>query len=130
MKLLIALWLLVGATTYAADPRLVNAIIQVESSGRDRAVGDNGKAFGPLQIHASVVEDVNRLYGTSYTHKDMFDRVSATDVCRKYIDFYGSEKRLGRAPTVQDHARIWNGGPAGWKHKATEGYWQKVRKHL
>ncbi len=118
------------ATARAADAALVAALIRVESSGRDNAVGDNGKALGPLQIHAAMVEDVNRIYGTSYKHKDMFIRAKAVDVCHKYLAFYGSEKRLGRSPTSQDYARIWNGGPAGWRRKATEGYWQKVRKHL
>ena len=130
MKLVIALWLLVSASTYAADPRLINALIQVESSGRDHVTGDAGKAFGPLQIHAALVDDVNRLYGTSYTHKDMFDRAKATDTCHKYLAFYGSEKRLGRPATPEDHARIWNGGPSGHKKPATLKYWQKVRKHL
>lgn len=115
---------------FAAEPKLISALIQVESSGRDNVVGDDGQAFGPLQIHQEMVDDVNRLYGTSYTHRDMFTRAKAVDVCHKYLDFYGSEKRLGRPPTAQDHARIWNGGPAGWKRKATQGYWAKVRRHL
>lgn len=114
----------------AADGKLIQALIQIESSGRDNAVGDNGEALGPLQIHQEMVEDVNRLYGTSYKHRDMFVRAKAVDVCHKYLDFYGSEKRLGRPPTSQDHARIWNGGPSGWKRKATQGYWAKVRRHL
>ena len=27
-------------------------------------------------------------------------------------------------------ARCWNGGPKGWKRKATEYYWSKVQKEL
>lgn len=128
--LLLVICLLCPLTTKAADARLINALVQVESSGRDKVVGDAGKAYGALQIHASMVEDVNRIYGTTYTHKDMFDRNKAIDVCHKYLAFYGSEKRLGHVPTPEDHARIWNGGPAGWKRKATQGYWAKVRRHL
>jgi hypothetical protein len=129
-KYLILFVVFCSLRTFAAEPKLVSALIQVESSGRDNVVGDAGQAFGPLQIHREMVDDINRLYGTSYTHRDMFNRAKAVDVCHKYLDFYGSEKRLGRPPTSQDHARIWNGGPAGWKRKATQGYWAKVRRHL
>jgi hypothetical protein len=27
-------------------------------------------------------------------------------------------------------ARCWNGGPKGWKRKATKYYWTKVQKEL
>jgi hypothetical protein len=43
---------------------------------------------------------------------------------------YATSKRLGRPVTDQDRARIWNGGPNGYKKKATLGYWAKVRKEL
>lgn len=121
---------LLSINCMALDAKLVPALIQIESSGRDNAVGDGGRALGPLQVSASVVEDVNRIYRTSYTHKEMFDRKKATDVCQKYLAFYGSERFLGRPPTTEDYARIWNGGPAGWKRKATQKYWAKVRRHL
>jgi hypothetical protein len=131
MKLLVLLLALgFSGTCSAADPRLIDALIQVESSGRDHVVGDEGSAIGPLQVHAAVVADVNRLYGTKYTHREMRNRAKAIEVCNKYLSFYGSEKQLGRPPTPEDLARIWNGGPAGWKRKATEGYWQKVRRYL
>lgn len=133
MKTIIMCFGLLGVLllrTEAADSKLVQALIRIESNGRDNAVGDNGEALGPLQIHQATVKDVNRLYGTSYTHRDMFDRSKAIDVCHKYLAFYGSEKRLGHVPTPEDHARIWNGGPSGWKRKTTQGYWAKVRRHL
>lgn len=128
-------WLILYAVALFASAEvsatsLVKALIQVESSGRDHVTGDGGAAVGPLQIHAAMVADVNSLYGTTYTHRDMFNRKKAVDVCLKYLAYYGSAKRLGRQPTLEDHARIWNGGPSGWKRKATEGYWAKVRRHL
>ncbi len=137
MKTLLALVLfLFGLSPHQAAAQsgfpnhLIPALIQVESSDQDQAVGDRGLALGPLQIHRTVVADVNRIYGTAYKHKDMLVRHTAIDVCRKYLAFYGSEKRLGRRATVEDYARIWNGGPSGWKRKATEEYWQKVKRHL
>ena len=114
----------------AVEPNLVTAFIQVESAGRDNAIGDHGRAYGALQIHAHTVTDVNRLYGTKYHLRDMLDRSKAVEVCQKYLAFYGSEKQLGHLPTTENLARIWNGGPEGWRHKATAGYWRRVHAQL
>ena len=113
-----------------ADDDLIRAITHVESRGNNSAVGDGGLAYGSLQIHRGVVLDVNRVYGTNYTHRDAFDRASAVDLFRKYIAIYAVERRLGREPTREDKARIWNGGPNGFKKTATLGYWAKVRSVL
>ena len=109
---------------------LINALISVESSGKDNAVGDKGKAKGCLQIWEVVVIDVNRKFNTDYKHDDAFDRKKAIDICRKYLSIYATEARLGRKPTLEDYARIWNGGPNGFKKSATEKYWEKVKKAL
>lgn len=103
---------------------LLAALISVESGGRDLAVGDGGRAIGPLQIHAAVVEDVNRFAGTHYTHSGMTNRAAAMQVCVLYIEHYAR----GQSPEVQ--ARIWNGGPKGALKKATIGYWAKVKKAM
>jgi hypothetical protein len=113
-----------------ADDPLLRAITHVESGGDNSAVGDGGLAYGSLQIHRGVVLDVNRVYGTSYTHTDAFDRASAVDLYYKYLAIYAVERRLGRTPTNEDKARIWNGGPNGFRKSATENYWQKVRRAL
>jgi len=62
--------------------QLISALIIVESNGRDSAIGDGGLAVGPLQIHRGVVEDVNRLEGTSFTWKSMTNRVAARNGVR------------------------------------------------
>jgi len=104
---------------------LISALIIVESSGNDMAIGDNGKAIGPLQIHKAVVLDVNRFTGSHYQHQDMTNRAQARAVCEAYLKHYG------KGCTTEQLARKWNGGgPAGDKKKATEAYWNKVRKHL
>ena len=43
---------------------------------------------------------------------------------------YATEARLGHKPTVQDIARIHNGGPNGYKLAATVGYWNLVKAEL
>ena len=113
-----------------ADDSLLRAITYVESRGDNSAVGDGGLAYGSLQIHRGVVLDVNRVYGTNYTHRDAFDRASAVDMFHKYLAIYAVERRLGREPTREDKARIWNGGPNGFKKDVTRRYWAKVEAAL
>lgn len=110
--------------------RFLNAIEQVESRGNANAVGDNGRAFGCLQIWQAVVIDTNRITGTNYKHADAFNRDKARAMARAYLNYYASKKRIGHAPTDQDYARIWNGGPSGHRKTATLGYWVKVKKEL
>ena len=106
---------------------LLSALIAVESSGNPNAVGDNGRAYGVLQIHASVVQDVNRIAGTRYVHADAFDPVKARTICETYLNHYATPARLGRPVTDADLSRMWNGGPQGHKKNATVGYWAKVK---
>lgn len=111
---------------------LLKALITVESRGNDKAVGDNGKAFGPLQIHQEVVDDYNRWTGSKLKHEDMFDRNTAMKVCVKYLAMYGKiyQKKTGKAPSYEVLARIWNGGPNGYKNPNTDHYAAKVLKAL
>ena len=137
-SLLAVLAILLGiracAVTASAAPldldRLIPALEQVESAGNPAAVGDNGRALGILQIWDVVVADVNRAKGTSYTHADALDPVKARAICRAYLSIYCTAKRLGRQPTMEDAARIWNGGPNGHRKAATVKYWQKVARAL
>jgi hypothetical protein len=127
--LLLALLAFAPAQGQVSD-RLLAALTQVESNGNARAVGDSGRAKGSLQIWQVVCIDVNRAYGTAYVHDDAFDVAKARDICRKYLDLYATPKRLGRAVTDEDRARIWNGGPSGWKKSSTLKYWAKVKAAL
>jgi hypothetical protein len=104
---------------------LISALMIVESSNNDLAIGDQGRAIGCLQIHKAVVLDVNRITGSHYRWEAMTNRVQARAVCAAYLTHYGKGK------TTEEQARIWNGGPQGHhKKQATEAYWNKVRKHL
>lgn len=103
---------------------LISALIIVESSGNDLAIGDGGKAIGPLQIHRGVVLDVNRITGSNYRHQDMTNRAQARAVCEAYLKAYG------KGASTEQLARRWNGGPRGDTKTATEAYWAKVKKHL
>ncbi len=134
--LVLFLIIALAGVSRAAEPSdaLITALIQVESSGNDRAVGDKHlkqKAYGPLQIRQPVCDDINRRYGTSYKAQDCLgNRELSIKLCKQYIGMYATSKRLGHTPSNEDMARIWNGGPNGFRKVSTEKYWEKVRTVL
>ena len=103
---------------------LISALIIVESSNNDLAVGDQGRAIGCLQIHKAVVADVNKFTGSHYQWQQMTNRAQARAVCQAYLEHYGKNC------STEQLARRWNGGPTGDRKSATEAYWAKVKKHL
>ena len=103
---------------------LISALIIIESSGNDLAVGDQGRAIGCLQIHKSVVADVNKFTGSQYRWESMTNRAQARAVCEAYLKHYG------KGASTEQLARRWNGGPKGDTKTSTEAYWAKVKKHL
>lgn len=105
---------------------LIAALIAVESGGNDLAVGDRGQAVGALQIHPAVIRDVNRIAGTHYSHAGMTNRADAVHVCRIYLGHWATPARIGRPVTDTDRARIWNGGPDGYRSAATKTYGKKI----
>ena len=108
-----------------ANVGLLNAIEQVESGGRADAVGDSGSAVGAYQIWKICVDDINRIKGKKiYTYQDRLNKTKSRQMCEIYIDHYG------KGMDDISKARIWNGGPRGYKLKSTVKYGNKVKKHL
>ena len=124
------------ATTVVAAPpspsfdtdRILDAIMQVETGGHEdpsNAVGDNGKAIGPFQIHMCYWQDAvahDKSIGGCYA--DCRDEAYARRIVMAYLSRYC---KWWDNETV---ARIHNGGPKGASKSATLGYWRKVQKHL
>lgn len=104
---------------------LIGALAAVEDA--TTGTGDGGRAHGPLQIHAAVVADVNRIYGQHFTLSDARNADRAAQMCQMYLAYFASPARLGRRASVEDLARIWNGGPRGCQKHATREYAQRVR---
>ena len=100
---------------------LIKAIRAVESS--------NGvTSRNELQITPICIADVNRLYRTHYTFADALDRVKSEEIAVLYLSYWSNKAAVPK--TAELYARIWNGGPNGWKKQSTLSYWHKVRKHL
>lgn len=103
------------------NPILLAALISIESNGNDFAIGDKGRARGPLQIHKTLVMDVNRIHGTKFSWLRMTNRSESVAVFQLYVKTYAPQG------SDEDIARLWNSGPAyQQKRKSTDSYWRKV----
>ena len=114
--------------------RIIPVLIQVETGSfkfPDEAIGTSGER-GRLQIRQSVVDDVNRIYFNrkKYTLNDMRNPKISGEVCFYYLNYYCNPKKLGREPTFEDLARVWNGGPKGYKKSSTLKYWSRAKPLL
>ena len=116
---------------------LILALAMVESSFNPSAVGDNGDAVGLLQIHECVIQDVNRVYGTSYTLDDRLDPQASVAICTRYIAHWGQHytRVTGQPLTQEVCAKIWNGGAYGWRKTGAvanrlDAYWSKIKKTI
>ena len=139
-KLIRALWLMIvalfatpavmcdGAVLRRLEYNLADllvAIAQVESEGDPNAVNVFEDAVGLYQIRPIYVKDCNRILGRpEFKLSDRYDPKRSRLMVVMYITHYGKGKSL------EDMARIHNGGPRGHKKAATEAYWKKVKAVL
>lgn len=109
---------------------LLVALVMVESAGAAHpARGDGGRAIGPLQIHRVAVDDANRILGVRRFRWEDCERLEPSlEVATVLLTYYG--ERLPNPATERDLARIWNGGPDGWRQRSTLPYWHKVQVRL
>lgn len=107
------------------DARFLAALAAVESGGNDAAVNEREDAHGRYQIRAAALADANRILCTSYTLADCHDPAVAARIVRAYLGHYGAALS---APTPTALARIWNGGPNGYKRDATRGYAERFHR--
>ena len=110
--------------------RVLQAIRIVESNNTPSAVGDGGNAIGVYQIWESYWKDATEFSNLGGKYRDCFVPEYADRIVRCYMKRYATPRRLGREATMQDIARIHNGGPNGYKKQATLKYWEKVEKIL
>lgn len=100
---------------------LIESIWFVESSCRTTPPdGDGGEAVGPLQLHGCVLADVNNYYGTGFRASDARDLAIAKQIAAMYIRMWMDKRKTEIA------ARIFKGGPRGWRKKSTDEYWEKI----
>jgi len=111
---------------------LIPILMLIESNANPNAIGDKGASVGVLQIKAITVKDVNRIVGKNqFDLNDRKDVHKSIEMCRIYLSHYG--KKIMRRPITPREklkllGRIWNGGPSGYKKRATYRYSLRVEK--
>ncbi len=120
--------------------KLLDAICEVESGCDPSAVGDGGKAIGPYQIWESYwIDACNYSKSDDLSLDDGYesciDKEYAEKVVLTYWKRYANERRLKREPTLEDRARMHNGGPRavwakGKKKQNLDRYWKKVKEAM
>ena len=95
-----------------------------------RSSTDIGKhqEHGRYQVRQCVLDDVEKYYHVRFSLAEMEDDKKAAAVCRLYLTHWGDHytRLTGNPVTVYVLARVWNGGPDGWKKHETVPYGQAV----
>lgn len=107
--------------------KLLDAIRKVESQNGKYLEGKNGE-MGPYQMKKIVIDDVNNILGKSvYKYEDAYNEEKAREICRLYMEYWS---RKAGCFNIETMARIWNGGPKGYKKESTLKYWNNIRSIL
>ena len=99
-------------------------LIQLESGGKPNAIGDNGKAIGPAQIHKAYWQDAVEYDKTiKGEYKNCFDINYSKKIVYAYL------LRYSKSNNWEEWCRLHNSGPNWAKKKhLTNGYWAKFKK--
>lgn len=106
--------------------QLLDAMYTVESNRGLILVGDGGKAIGPYQIWKAYWQDAvewDKSIGGEY--QDCMKKAYAEKIVRAYWKRYAP-----KGATIEQLARIHNGGPRGHLNANTIKYWNKIKKEL
>lgn len=111
--------------------KIMKVLKMVESRNDHKAVSPDNSYYGILQIGKICIKEVNRLYGTSYTHQDAFSVSKSEDIFIKIItagiEYY--RDKYNRDPSEEDIVRMWNGGIYnGYNVSSTKKYYLKYLK--
>jgi len=138
--IILALCLITQASAQGYNWRgVLDALRQVETGGQPNegrgAVGDGGRALGPLQIHRVYHVDAAERDPALGDYRRCLSSLRYSEaVVLAYMKRYarGASTRLtagkGTLADLQKVARTHNGGPKGSKKSATLAYWKKFSR--
>lgn len=103
--------------------KVIEAIIQVESSGNPKAINKKTDAVGIMQIRKIVVDDCNEYLKKLKIDKN-FEYEDRWDIQKSKEMFVLIQMRYNKTNDIEKAARIWNGGCC-YKKESTDKYYQK-----
>ena len=134
-KLLVIIFTCTTITGYAPPPTIMPpapdhwelwtmALIQVESGGKDNALGTKNDT-GCLQITPILVKEVNRLQSDRrYTMNDALNRKRSIEMYNIIQGYYNPEKDLHLA------LKIWNPKAPLSYHKKVQAEYEKLKNKI
>ena len=107
------------------------AVCIIESGGNPRAYNAREKAAGIAQIRPICLRDCNRIAGyRRWTLADRYDPIKSREMFNIYVHHYAKRVPRKACTLMEARARIWNGGPTGWKKPSTRAYWKRVQAQM
>lgn len=112
--------------------KVINAIIQVESNGNEKAVSKCGNCVGIMQIKKIVVDDCNEYLSIKKSKKERFTYDDRYNKEKSIEMFLLIQERYNKGNDIEQAIKIWNGG-CGYKQypkllKQANEYYIKVMK--
>jgi hypothetical protein len=116
------------------SPALWDATVAVESGGDPWAYNASSGATGIVQIRTTCLVDCNRIarlqgLDVQFVLSDRLDPEKSRQMWQLYLGYYRDKytEETGDAATDEVCARMWKGGPTGWRKASTTGYWQRIQ---
>ena len=119
---------LILLTLLSPKEQLWRSIMEQESSFQMWSYCKREDAVGVAQIRPCVLVDIKQFLGIEVNHTMCYDPYTSKLVWLCYTDLWIG--RLGLLGTLEQRARIWNGGPYGWRKLSTLNYWNSVKSKL
>lgn len=112
------------------DSEFIRKIGYLESGNTDSITGDSGRGKGRFQIYNICVKGSGLHDLLGYSHEDMFNKEKSVHVfwATMGIFCYSYAQKHGKYPSYEDLARMWCGGPEGYKKNATLNYLHKFKQ--
>lgn len=108
-------WVYAYASEQGVDPYIIMAICERESCCTANIYGDNGKAYGMMQIHVRWVQD--KLAARGYTNEDMLKAQPNIEIGIEILRDY-----LNTGNGYEWALMAYNGGPQAAGTQATQEY--------
>jgi hypothetical protein len=111
------------------DSEFIRKIGQIESGNIDSITGENNAGRGRFGIYNICVKGSGMTDLLGYSHFDMYNAEKSKHVfwATMGIFCHTFAQKNGRYPTYEELARMWCGGPAGYKSNKTLKYLNKYR---
>jgi hypothetical protein len=111
------------------DSEFIAKIGTIETGGTDSITAEQGRGVGRYGIYNVCVRGSGLMDLLGYEHIDMMSKEKSDHVfwAMMGIFCYQYAQKHGHYPNYEDLARMWAGGPTGYKKNSTLKYLEKFK---